>query len=88
MMLFVDLPIGLVQVEQMKVMLTLMIAIGYGHIVAIFVAEIGVVLLYAAHAFPLKLVWGRLAKYLSRHGSMRTIVIVGHEGGLLIVVAQ
>ena len=82
--------IGMFKIEVIEQMLSLLLFRRYGHVVAIFVAQIVVVVLYPFDSRILKSIVRGLAEDFLSHGAFRAIVVVSHEvaGGERILPQQ
>ena len=76
--------IRVLQVQQVEIVLALVLTIGDGHIVAVFLRQVKVILLHAQcrHVFKLVRLW--FPEYLLRSRSSQPVVVVSYPTALLI----
>ena len=78
--------VGLVEVAIVKEVLALTGLGGNGHVVAVFVGEIGVIIFYPVGHEILKGIGGGPPQYAFVQGAVRPIVVVGHQAAGIIIV--
>ncbi len=88
MKLLVIILIRFLQIQIVEIMLPLVITVRNGHVVAIFVGEICVVVFYPQGCRAFKLVGRRRAQNRLLHHALGTVVIVSHEVTFVIIVFQ
>lgn len=68
----------MVKIHKMELMLMTVTGFRYGHIVAIFIAQIGVIPFHAQQFMSIKHIWRRLSYDILIRYASHTVVIVGH----------